>query len=112
QSGQVKSDNLLRREIRTVQATTDFVQSKAKLPQGENLLQPRDVGGCIEPISRPAVRRWLQESNLVIVVKRSDCEPRPIRHFSNPDCFASHSKTLRRLPTNCLPQRSLQPHVA
>src|SRR5262249_61750418 len=55
----------------------DVHQVEAKLSQRQHLLQAGGIAACVEAVSRLGVQRWLQQTNLVVMVERTDRKARP-----------------------------------
>ncbi len=72
--------------------------AEAELPEREHLLEPRDVGGRVEPVPRLGVQRRPQQADLVVMVQRADGQPRPLRQLA--DLQRLNRMTIALLPAS------------
>src|SRR5262249_18305461 len=80
-------------EVGIVQHPLDLGERKIELSEEQDLLEPLEIRGRIETVSRLAARGGSDEPNLDVVVKRPDahtCKPGDFAHLEG------HSHHLRK----------------
>ena len=72
---------------RAFQNPPDLIEGKFKLPEKEDLLQPRKAGFIIEAVAPFACAAWAQQADLIIIMQCAHTDARQTGGFPNGERF-------------------------
>jgi hypothetical protein len=79
----VIADEPLRIEVLPHQQLPDLLERKPELPERQHLLQTNDLFPAVQTVSGHRSVRRGDETDLVVVVQRTDRDPRALRELAN-----------------------------